>query len=51
MIPVIIVEHIKNKKTVMDAYAIKKLLEIIENISIGIRESKSCQQRAGICKF
>ena len=32
MIPVIIVEHIKNKKTVMDTYAIKKLLDIIENM-------------------
>ncbi len=41
MIPVIIVEHNKNKKTVMNTYAIKKLLELTEDMEMVARDKKN----------
>ena len=40
MIPIIIIEHLKNKKTVKNTYAIKKLLEIIENLELVAKDKR-----------
>ena len=40
MIPIIIIENLKNMKTVKNTYVIKKLLEIIENLELVAKDKR-----------